>query len=102
MNDTRIHAMDDFRRVLIPGGLRKQVNINIGDRLTALVNQADKTVTLCKCDGSSELTLDALGRVMLDKAHLESLGWGKRDKLAVTMGKDGITIALSMHQKACA
>jgi len=104
MKTTSIHSMDDLRRVLIPNGLRNQTGFNIGDRLTALVNHVDKTVTLFKFDGSGggELTLDALGRVTLDNGYVNSLGWGKRDKLTVTLGTGGITIALAMHQKACA
>jgi len=91
-------VMDESGTVLIPEKLRSKINWEINDPLTALVNLADKSITLSK-NQDGEFMLDALSRITLQKEIREEFGWDAYDKIAVILSiKDG-TIKLSMYEK---
>jgi len=99
MNNTKIHVLDELRRVLLPAALRNQIGWEIGDNLTAVLCNKTQAITLHE---GGDLKIDSLGRVALDKAHTKKLGWDKGDKLEITVKKEEELIALSVHQKQCA
>ena len=99
MTDTIIHELDDLWRVLIPEDLRNKAELKLGDRLTPLVFHTSKTIMLIK-HSAGEFRIDSLGRIKLDKEHVEPLCWGQRDKLALTLDKKRGCVVLSMHKKA--
>jgi len=88
--------MDILGRVLIPKELREPAGFRAKDKVGAMINITDQTVTFYKSpDG--EYDLDSLHRVVVPKAAWEAWRWSHRDKFNVTL-QPGKTIQLSMAE----
>jgi len=90
--------IDDAGRVLIPEMFCRQLGLQKGSRLTALVHITNKFAELfVKEDGS--MCIDDSNRVLLSPNIVRVLGWDNYDKIAVTMDKKHNLLRLTLEDK---
>jgi len=89
------HIIDECNRVSIPYAMRGPINWEIGDKLTALVDQKTKTITLFK-NKEGDLEIDSFSRITLSEACIRELGWSRSDELALSLDEKNKTITLSL------
>jgi len=85
-------AMDELHRVLLPMKLCEQLGWGSGSKVTASINQPDKTLNI-KSSENGEMMIDDLGRITLGESMLSELGWDI-GKLSISIDSTGSFLIL--------
>ena len=102
MEANHFSAMDEFRRVLLPMELCKNLGWKKGSKVSARINQLDKSLNIRATDdgasgdnapGDGKMTIDELGRITLDESMLSELGWDI-GKLSISIDSTGPFLVL--------